>query len=423
MLHPKLSPRWHLRILAKFFCAATLALLAGTSGAAPEWNGPAFYGDPPDATHPWSIHDRNRPQPRRVEPGNASTHEKPGRPPSDAIVLFDGTAESLAQWEADTLPGEPSQPTTWRVHDGALECVPRSGSIRTKELIGDCQLHVEWAAPTTLRGESQQRGNSGIHLGTRPGVKSGVEVQILDNYNNPSYADGMAGALYGINPPLVNPLRAPGEFQSADIVFRRPIFRDGRVIDQGRVTVFINGVLVQDSTPIDTKGGHLRRAPLEPFPGKGPLKFQNHGSAVRFRNIWYRPLPPRAIEGGTDGALTAEATTAKRAEIAAGIRADAATMKSDETGHMLRLAEALIYEQHAPTAREVERLAARYVDRQKSLSDAAREQQKNEAFEVSRAFAYLTRHDLLAPGFAPRIALERFIAAQGWEDPAKKKKG
>lgn len=407
---------------AAFFHAATLGLLAGTLHGAPGWNGPAFYGDPPDKTHPWAIHDRNRPQPKRVEPGTASTQDKPGQPPSDAIVLFDGSAASLANWEADTMPGEPSQPTTWIVKDGALESVPRSGPIRTKEQLGDCQLHVEWAAPTALRGESQQRGNSGIHLGTTPGVRGGVEVQVLDNYNNPSYADGMAGALYGINPPLVNPLRPPGEFQSVDIVFRRPIFREGRVIDQGRVTVFINGVLVQDSTPVDATGRHLRRLPLEPFPEKGPLKFQNHGSAVRFRNIWYRRLPPRAIEGGTDGALTAEATTAKRRQIAASIRADAATMKENQTSYMLRLAESLIYEQHEPTAREVEQLAARYLDRLKSHSGAALEQRKNEAFEVSRAFAYLTRHDLLAASFAPKTALDRFIAAQGWEDPAAKKK-
>ena len=412
-----------LRISTALFNASTLALLVGTLYAAPEWNGPAFYGDPPDKTHPWSIHDRNRPQPKRVEPGTASSQDKPGKPPSDAIVLLDGTAASLAKWEADTKPGEPHQPTTWILKDGALECVPRSGPIRTKEQIGDCQLHVEWAAPTTLRGESQQRGNSGIHLGTTPGVKSGVEVQVLDNYNNPSYADGMAGALYGINPPLVNPLRPPGEFQSVDIVFRRPIFRDGKVLDQGRVTVFINGVLVQDSTPLDAKGGHLRRLALEPFPEKGQLKLQNHGSAVRFRNIWYRPLPPRAIEGGTDGALIAEATTAKRKQIAASIRADAATMKNDQTGYMLRLAESLIYEQHEPTAQEVEQLAARYVDRLKAFSGAALEQQKNEAFDVSRAFTYLIRHDMLATRFAPKTALERLIDARGWEDPAKKKKG
>ena len=399
-------------------------LLLAAVSAAPAWNGPAFYGDPPDATHPWAVHDRNRPQPKRVEPGTPSTPNQPGRPPSDAIVLFDGTAASLAKWEADTKPDEPSAPTKWIVRDGALECVPRSGYIRTKEFFGDCQLHIEWAAPAQVQGESQGRGNSGIFLLARPGTAgaSGVEVQVLDNYNNPSYPDGSAGAVYGINPPLANPLHPPGQFQSVDIVFRRPLFRNGQQIDPGRLTVFINGVLVQDSTPLEGPGGHLRRSVPVEFPEKGPLKLQDHGNPVRFRNIWYRPLPPRAAEGGTDGALSPEATMAKRRETAAAIRADAATMGSDPHAAMLRLAESLMYERDAATANRVEQLFADYAKRVSALQGAALEAKKAEVLNMNRVSAYLVKWNLFPAPFAPKAEFERLIKARGWDEPAAKGK-
>jgi len=405
--------------------ALAFLLLAGAAQAAPEWNGPAFYGEPPDKTHPWAIHDRNRPQPKRVEPGTPSTQEQPGKPPSDAVVLFDGTEASLANWEADTKPDEPSAPSKWIVKNGALECVPKSGYVRTKAHCGDCQRHVEWAAPVQVQGDSQGRGNSGIFLLARPGAAgaSGVEVQVLDNYNNPSYADGSAGAVYGINPPLVSPLRPPGQFQSVDIIFRRPLFRDGQQIDPGRLTVFINGVLVQDSTPLEGPGGHLRRSSPVEFPAKGPLKLQDHGNPVRFRNIWYRPLPPRAAEGGTDGALTPEATMAKRNETAASIRADAATMKNDRTAYMLRLGESLIYANHDATAKEFTDLAQRYVGEVTKLSRAAAEQRKAEIINVNKAFIYLARHERVPSSFAPRAELERFVKAQDWDEQAQKQKG
>ena len=198
-----------------------------------------------------------------------------------------------------------------------MECVPGSGYVRTKAKIGDCQLHVEWAAPTKAEGESQGRGNSGVFL---MGL---VEVQVLDNYNNPTYADGFAASVYGVNPPMANALRAPGQFQTYDIVFRRPIYKDGQPVDPGYVTVFENGVLVQDHTRLEGGTGHMARSKPGPFPEAGPLKLQDHGNPVRYRNIWYRPLPPRAIEGGTDGYLTTEATMAKRKEIAAMLRQQA----------------------------------------------------------------------------------------------------
>jgi hypothetical protein len=251
-----------------------LPLLALTTPALAEGG---FYGDPPDATHPWAIHDMNRPQPPRVEPGEN------GAPPSDAIILFSGKPEDIQKWKSDKPNGEP---TKWEVVDGVLQCVPGSGYIRTVEEFGDCQLHVEWSAPSKVEGNSQGRGNSGVFL------MGQVEVQVLDNHNNPTYADGFASSIYGINPPAANPLRAPGQWQSYDIIFRRPIFKDGQQIDPGYITVFVNGVLTQDHTPLEGGGGHKGRSKPRAFPEKGPFKIQDHGNPVRFRNIWVRELKP-----------------------------------------------------------------------------------------------------------------------------------
>ncbi len=400
---------------SRSFILSTLVLgpaAAAALGAAS--TGTPFYGDPPDRTHPWAIHDRNRPQPPRVEPGTPSTQAQPGKPPSDAIVLFDGTAASLAKWESDTKPGTPPEPSKWIVKDGAMECVPKSGYIRTKEQFGDCHLHVEWSAPVKVQGDSQGRGNSGIFL---MGL---AEVQVLDNYDNPTYADGFAASVYGIAPPLANALRPPGEYQSIDIVFRRPLYRDGKLIDPGYITVFCNGVLVQDHTPLEGPGGHMKRSVARPFPDRGPLKLQDHGNPVRFRNIWYRPLPPRAAEGGTDGALTPEATLAKRKEIAAGLRAAAEKLPAAGTARFLQLAESLVYENESATAARVEQLAAAYVASLKALAGGAVEAKKGEAKSVQRALAYLARHGVVAPSYAPKSDLDAFTKARGWDDEKKK---
>src|SRR5204863_3662678 len=177
---------------------------------------------------------------------------------------------------------------------------------------------------------------------------------VLDNYDNPTYADGFAASVYGVNPPMANALRPPGEFQIIDIVFRRPVYKAGKVVDPGYVTVFCNGVLMQDHTPLEGPTGHLRRPTPGPFPESGPLKLQDHGNPVRYRNIWYRPLPPRAVEGGTDGYLSTEATTAKRKEIAAMIRDDAAKLPEGSTASLLRLAESLYYEKDQAAYEKVE---------------------------------------------------------------------
>ena len=366
--------------------------------------GSAFYGDAPDQHHPWAVHDPNRPQPKIITPGTFSSQQEPGKPPADAIVLFDG--KDLSKWE-----GDDGTPTKWIVKDGAMECVPKSGYIRTKESFGDCQLHVEWTAPTKVEGESQGRGNSGVFL---MGL---VEIQVLDNYNNPTYADGMAGAIYGVNPPMANALRPPGEFQVYDIVFRRPIYKEGRAVDPGSVTVFENGVLVQDHAMLEGETGHMTRSKPRAFPEKGPLKLQDHGNPVRYRNIWYRPLPPRAVEGGTDGYLTTEATMAKRKEIAMMVRADAEKRKAggNPMSEWFRLAESLVYEKDAGTLQRVEQMAGDYVAGIKKLSGAELEGKKDEAKHVRDALRFLTRFEVIPAGFAPKTEIEQVIKERNWD--------
>lgn len=366
--------------------------------------GPAFYGDAPDANHPWSIHDRNRPQPPRVEPGTFSSQDQPGKPPSDARILFGGADTEISKWQADKKPAEP---TKWVVKDGALQCVPGSGYIRSVEEFGDCQLHIEWSAPKEVKGDSQGRGNSGVFL------MGAVEVQVLDNYNNPTYADGFAGSVYGVNPPMANPLFAPGEWQTYDIIFRRPIVKEGKELDPGSLTVFINGVLVQDHTPLEGGGGHKGRSKVRPFPEKGPLKLQDHGNPVRYRNIWYRPLPARSIEGGTDGKLTEAATTAKRKEIAKDIRENAA--KAEGQAKTLLLMESLAYEVEAGAAAQVKTGADEYVASLKALSADKLEGKKGEVLSFQTALQYLTKANALPADFAAKAEVDALVKSKEWD--------
>ncbi len=377
-----------------------LPLLISGLRAAEGVTGSPFYGDAPDEHHPWAIHDHNRPQPVVVTPGTFSSQDVPGQPPSDAIALFSGEEADLAKWESDKNPGEA---TKWIVKDKTFQCVPGSGYVRTKEQFGDCQLHVEWTEPTDITGTSQGRGNSGIFL------MGMVEVQVLDSYNSPSYADGMAGAIYGVNPPLVNVLRPPGQWQSYDIIFRRPIIKDGKEIDTGYLTVIINGVIVQDHTPIEGGGGHKARSHPKAYPETGPLKLQDHGNPVRYRNIWYRPLPARSIEGGTSGYLTEEATTAKRKEIASDIRRDAAKLEGNEK--TLRLLESLVYEKDEATSKQAEELVSKFISDVKALPADKIESKKGEILQFNTALQYLAKFKILAED----KELPQIVKANGWD--------
>ena len=241
---------------------------------------PIGYNDTPMLPDSqWRVHDGKRPQPRVIDPGTASTQDTPGRSPSDAIVLFDGTDTS--QWEKAG-----GGPVGWQIVDGVMEVVPRTGSIVSKESFGDCHLHVEWASPTVVKGNSQGRGNSGVFL------LSKYEIQVLDSYDNVTYADGHTGAIYGQYPPLVNATRAPGEWQIYDIFFIAPRFDGDKLVSPAYVTVIHNGVLLHLHQAIQGPTGHKVLANYdEPHAPTGPILLQDHGDLVRFRNIWVRPIP------------------------------------------------------------------------------------------------------------------------------------
>ena len=363
-----------------------------------------LYGDPPDTTHPWGVHDRNRPQPQVVETAGPVTTP----PPSDAVVLFDGS--DLSGWKLE----RPKPGKNWITRDGYMECMPGAGNIVTRELLADCQLHIEWAAPAEVKKSGQGRGNSGVFfMGT-------TEIQILDNYQNASYPDGMAGAIYGVNPPLANALRPPGEFNSYDVVFRRPLYRDGVEIDPGYFTVFCNGVLIQDHCPLEGGGGHKKRSQPRQFPESGPLKLQDHGNPVRFRNIWYRPLPPRAAEGGTSGALDPEVTTRLREEIAEAIRQDAAELTSDDLARCYRLMESLAYAHDDEAVKSAQQLSDTFVAFVEGLPGNDREQHKQQVLEMRRCLQYMEQHSRFDAGFTAKTRVDALVEEMGW-DPKKKK--
>jgi len=223
------------------------------------------------------IHDESRPQPKVVDPGPAP--ERPARPPSDAIVLFDGT--DLAQWRTKKDGG----PARWKVANGSMEVVAGTGDIATAQGFGDCQLHVEWATPAVVSGEGQHRGNSGVFLMGR------YEVQVLDSFGNKTYPDGQAAALFGQYPPLVNASRPPGQWQEFDIVFRAPRFdTQGKVLRPARITILHNGVLVQDNRVLTGPTAFKARPPYTAHADKVPVSLQDHDYPVRYRNIWIREL-------------------------------------------------------------------------------------------------------------------------------------
>lgn len=228
----------------------------------------------------WRVHDKHRPQPRVVRPGSASTPEVPGRPPSDAVVLFDG--KDTSAWVSARDGG----PIGWKVGNGHMEVVHGAGGIRTMEHFGDCQLHLEFACPSPAEGHGQGRGNSGVFLMGK------YELQVLDSYDNVTYADGHVGSVYGQFPPLVNAARSPGEWQTYDVVFVAPRWDEqGRLVKPAVITALLNGVLVQHARAAQGPTGHKTVASYDaPHPPEGPLELQDHRNPVRFRNVWIRRL-------------------------------------------------------------------------------------------------------------------------------------
>jgi hypothetical protein len=219
----------------------------------------------------WTVHDIRRPKPVKVDAGKTSSDA-----PSDAIVLFDGS--NLDEWE-------PTRKELWAIEDGAMQ-VNNKGNIRTKRAFGDCQLHLEYMAPAKPQKKSQGRGNSGIIFMGK------YEVQVVDNWENPTYPDGYIGSVYGQHPPMVNPCRRPGVWQSYDIVFKAPRFDGKKLVSPGHFTVFLNGVLVQHNSEIYGGVAWRRLAKYTSHGPTGKLVLQDHGDrqTPRFRNIWIREL-------------------------------------------------------------------------------------------------------------------------------------
>lgn len=221
----------------------------------------------------WGVHDESRPRPPVIDPGKTDDS-----PPSDAVVLFDGS--DLSAWKS-TKDGEDAK---WKVQDGYVEVAPKAGDIITRENFGSCQLHIEWCSPAEVKGNDQGRGNSGVFL------MNLYEVQVLDSFENKTYADGQAGAIYAQKPPLVNACRGPGQWQTYDIIFHAPVFEGETVAKPATITVLHNGVLIQDHWEIQGLTRWKTKAYYEPHADKLPLRLQDHGNPVRFRNIWIRPL-------------------------------------------------------------------------------------------------------------------------------------
>ena len=221
----------------------------------------------------YAVHDETRPKPAVITPAAQF-----GQPPSDAIILFNG--KDLSEWA-----GDKAGDAKWKIENGYME-VNKTGGIHTKKSFGNCQLHIEWATPAKVEGSSQGRGNSGVFL------MSTYELQILDSYKNPTYADGQAASIYGQYPPLVNACRKPGEWQSYDVSFLRPIFDEsGKCVRPARVTILHNGVVVQNNVEIKGLTAHKQIAKYKRHDDKLPISLQDHGNPMRFRNIWLRELP------------------------------------------------------------------------------------------------------------------------------------
>ncbi len=249
--------------------ALAWGLLSGLAATLPA----AGPGNPLVPGHQWPAGDTNRPLPRVVTPPAPNTSERAGVPPSDAIVLFDG--KNLSQWRREAWPDDQdkSEQPRWKVVDGEMEIVPKSGSLFTRNRFANCQIHIEWATPSKVESGGQGRGNSGIFLEGHP------EIQVLDSYQNTTYADGSAAALYGLAPPLVNAARPPGEWQSYDIIYVAPRFNEqGKKLEPARFTVLHNGLLVHHAVAVS--GDTVECT----------LGLQDHLNPVRYRNLWVRPL-------------------------------------------------------------------------------------------------------------------------------------
>lgn len=252
-------------------------LVAGAGLAFAQQHRDGYKDTPMLPGQPWHVHDSDRPYPPEVVPG-----AQLGDPPSDAVILFDG--KDLSHWVQYKDGAE--IPARWTVNHGCIENKPGTGDIFSKEKFGDCQLHVEWREAPDVQGEGQGRGNSGVFMMGK------YEIQILDSYRHATYADGQAGAIYGQWPPLVNPQRPPGQWQTYDVVFHTPRWNGDTLVSPAYETVFFNGVVIHDHQKLNGPTGHAVVNPEDNHDPVGPIGLQDHAAKqhLRFRNIWVRPV-------------------------------------------------------------------------------------------------------------------------------------
>jgi len=268
--------KWNILVIIAAALAGGLLLLHPAHSAQHE-SGMGYEDTPMLPGGMWHVHDAKRPQPRKVTAGTCSTPDRAGVPPSDAEVLFDG--RDLAKWR--NAQGGAAQ---WSVRDGYMEVQPKTGDIYTRQDFGDIQLHVEWRTPAPLKPGNVWQGNSGVFL------FGAYELQVFESSRNLIYADGQAGAIYGQYPPLVNPSCQPGEWQVYDIIFSPAHFKDGKVETPAYLTAFQNGVVIHNHVAILGDTGHRIFPHYVDHGAKGPVRLQDHGDLVRYRNIWVREL-------------------------------------------------------------------------------------------------------------------------------------
>ena len=373
-----------------------------------------LYGDTPDAKHAWAVHDWNRPKPTKVTP---APYVQTGVP-SDAIVLFDGTKESFEKNWCDSK----GNPSLWKLgKEGDFYCVPdwkNGGGIQTRQEFGDCQLHIEYrheADITDFGKGPQMRGNSGVFF---MGTGTGHEIQVLESFYTSkemdgkpgfvdNYTDGQAGSVYAENPPMVNPARKPGEWQVYDIVYHQEVWDGLKLLHPGSVTVFFNGVLVQDHWELEGLTTHCKRRPLAPVPStKGPLALQDHGCTVHFRNIWIRPIPSR-WDNKTHCTLSADENEVMklRRETAKGLFAKIADPKAVTAENVKALGEVVSYANEGEFAAAFNAAAAGYKAKLEKLTADEFKAQKGEIEAVRRALDVLIRGNVIRPDFALRTKI------------------
>lgn len=368
-----------------------------------------LYGDTPDLKHAWAVHDWNRPVPEKIT-------AEPGKAPSDAVVLFDGT--NLDAWTSTKGEGGPAQ---WKiVEGGAMEVELKAGAIRTKKSFGDCQLHIEWAAPKEINGMGQGRGNSGVFL------MSCYEVQVLDSYEtailpdgsnkNPNYADGQASAVYAENPPLVNSCRPSGEWQTYDIIFHQPVWEGDKLKYPGSITVLHNGVLTQDHWEMEGLSTHCRRNPLKPHAKKMPLSLQDHGNPVRFRNIWIREIPSRYDNTTHGGPAACEKDVmALRQRTAQKLFEKADPGDANKNAALERMLEVISYDKTDQYMNIVDDLSKAYIAELKGLDPEKMESKKGDILNLNKSLEVLTRNKVVPETFLLKEEISEIIKTNGFD--------